>query len=163
MEESSLKAEFSRHEMEKTSEKARLVARNTLSGRCIVNCAEVPPDFPGQMMGMNPNSVLGHYIDDSQIFPQEVESIGDFMKDTYSTNINGFNARDSEYLNNNRLETESEGDITVEPLGSQEVSGNKIKTTNMRNNMRKSRGGQEGEQGGMGGMGGSSGGGMGGM
>jgi len=122
MEESSLKAQFSRQQMVKTSEKARLIAKNTINGPCLVNCDEVPGS-PGDILGMSPGSILGNYIDDSKIFPQEVESIGDFMKDTYSTNINGFNARENEYYNNNKLEAESEGSIRVESLGSSETTG----------------------------------------
>lgn len=129
MEEASLKAQFSRQEMEKTSEKARLIAKNSLNPHCLVNCGSVPGE-PGEILGMNAGSALGNYIDDSKIFPQEVDSIGDYMKDAYSTNINGYNARDTESMNNNRIETESEGSITVEPMGEEETEGVKNINTN---------------------------------
>jgi hypothetical protein len=131
MEEASLKAQFSRQEMERTSEKARLIAKNTLTRPCLVNCGRVPSD-PGEILGMNAGTALGNFIDDSKIFPQEVDSIGEYMKDTYSTNINGYNAREREILANNRLENESEGNITVEPLGENEMEGTKSMTSNQK-------------------------------
>ena len=129
MEESSIKAQFSRQEMERTSEKARLIARNSLNPRACVNCAAVPGS-PGELLSNGPGFggfFNGNFIDDSKIFPQEVDSIGDYMKDTYSTNINGYNAgsqRDMG-LDAGKIETDSEGTINVEALGDDVSSGRK--------------------------------------
>lgn len=127
MEESSLKAQFSRQEMVRTSEKARMIAKNTLMNPCTVNC-DVVPSEPGELPSLNPNSILGNYIDDSKVFPEEVDSIGEFMKDTYSTNINGYNAHEKEQDSVNQIENESEGQITIEPLGQQETQADKTET-----------------------------------
>lgn len=136
MEEAALKANFSRHQMEKMSEKARLIAKNTINGPCVVNCSEVP-GTPGELLGLEPNTVLGNYIDDNRVFPQEVENIGDFMKETYSTNINGYNARENDYYN--KLENDAEGGITVEPLGEETSEMNKSVESNKKSDKSKKK------------------------
>lgn len=138
MEEASLKAQLSRQQMVRTSDKARLVAKNSLMHPCVVNCGNVPSE-PGEILGMSPNTILGSFIDDSKIFPQEVDSIGEFMKDTFSTNITGFKLQDNEAMSNSKLETESEGSITVEPLGSEEIDGNKTSQSNQKGDSLGSR------------------------
>lgn len=136
MEDAALKANFSRHQMEKMSEKARLIAKNTINGPCVVNCSEVP-GTPGELLGLEPNTVLGNYIDDNRVFPQEVENIGDFMKETYSTNINGYNARENDYYN--KLENDAEGGITVEPLGEETSDVNKSVESNKKSDKSKKK------------------------
>ena len=93
MEEAGIKAQFSRQQMEKTSEKARLIAKSSLSPRC-ENCL---PD-----LDYNNNEYANTFLYD-KIFPEEVESIGSFSKDTYNTNsnINSLGINEIHDLNSN--------------------------------------------------------------
>jgi hypothetical protein len=74
MEESSLKAQISRREMEKTSEKARIIAKSSLT-----NCVDCLPKE------IDMNSIINN-----DVFPEETSNINEYMKGTYSTNINSF-------------------------------------------------------------------------
>ena len=74
MEESRLKAQIARREMEKTSEKARIIAKSSLT-----NCIDCLPK------DIDMNNIINN-----DVFPEETNSINDLMKGNFSTNMNSF-------------------------------------------------------------------------
>lgn len=82
MEESSLKAQLAKQQMERISDQARLVAQRTVS-RCN-DC--IPSEIEQQG--------LYNQLINNKVFPEEVDSIGEYMQGTFS--INGSSYADAQ-------------------------------------------------------------------
>lgn len=98
MEEAGLKAHLAKQQMERTSDQARLIAKRTLS-----KCNDCIPS------GIDQQGLYNQFIND-KVFPEEVDSIGEYMKDTFSTN--GYADSRSDFNTTDMIEKEN-------PLGSQ--------------------------------------------
>jgi hypothetical protein len=53
---------------------------------------------------MNPSPTFGFYSD--KVFPEEVDSIKDFMNDAFSTNVNGYRGQYGNSLSRMQSETQ---------------------------------------------------------
>jgi hypothetical protein len=131
MEEASLKAQFARKNMFnvkevfiyslKTSEKARFIAK-----------AGIVENRPCGGMGCSTSSSnpdLFGYPD--KVFPEEVENIKDFMRDAFTTNLNGYTDEDG---NTPNIDRETDGIIRVQPISDDySSSGNSNEIDQLRN------------------------------
>lgn len=121
MEEASIKAQLARQQMERTSEQARMIAQKSL-----VRCDDCLPSNLGS---------FDIYTND-KVFPEEVDSIGEFMKDTYSTNMNSYNMKKNDYTSNiPKVENEAEGNIEVESLSNKQKSNTGTSDQEQQNNI----------------------------
>lgn len=91
MEEASLKAQFARENMFNTSEKARFIAKTGIVDNrpCLrLPCNNQNSNQPGQ---------FSFYQD--KVFPEEVENIKEYMRDNFTTNVNGYSGRNNNQFN----------------------------------------------------------------
>lgn len=95
MEEAGLKAHLAKQQMEKTSDQARLIAKRTLS-----KCNDCIPS------GMDQQGLYNQFIND-KVFPEEVDSIGEYMKDTFSTNRYSDNRMESQFTTIDDIEKDN--------------------------------------------------------
>lgn len=75
----------------------------------------------------NPPGLFGMFPD--KVFPEEVENIKEFMKDTYTTNVNGFTDENGFNLNRG-YENENMSSLQVSPMNEQQFDNARYGNSN---------------------------------
>lgn len=114
MEEAGIKAFISRQQMEKTSEKARMIARNTISPRCI-DCQKDPE--------------MNNFFLMDKVFPEEVENVQD--QDTNIGTASSYNFNPDKFYDLNKLDNKALGKITIEPLSDDNIRSSSYSSNDM--------------------------------